>query len=166
MSFVAPQLGTPLFLPALQAKELNQRLKDRSITLELTGAPSPAADVQQAGRPGCIPPSCQAGMHPSVPALCCCRDTCCPPISPLSRDPALACSQTHTIAPPPPFADAALDYAVAQSYDHLYGARPLRRWLEHSIITPLSRMIITGALAVCDKCVGVCGVCLARGPQG
>jgi hypothetical protein len=34
---------------------------------------------------------------------------------------------------------------VAQSYDHLYGARPLRRWLEHSIITPLSRMIISGA---------------------
>lgn len=25
--------------------------------------------------------------------------------------------------------DAALDFAVAESYDHLYGARPLRRWL-------------------------------------
>ena len=25
--------------------------------------------------------------------------------------------------------DSALDFAVAQSYDHLYGARPLRRWL-------------------------------------
>ncbi|PSC72780.1 chaperone 1 [Micractinium conductrix] len=42
--------------------------------------------------------------------------------------------------------DAALDYAVAQSYDHNYGARPLRRWLEHSIVTPLSRMIIAGDL--------------------
>lgn len=42
--------------------------------------------------------------------------------------------------------DAALDYAVAESYDHMYGARPLRRWLEHSIVTPLSRMIIAGEL--------------------
>ena len=25
--------------------------------------------------------------------------------------------------------NSALDFAVAQSYDHLYGARPLRRWL-------------------------------------
>ena len=42
--------------------------------------------------------------------------------------------------------DAALDYAVEQSYDHLYGARPLRRWLEHNILTDLSRMIVTGEL--------------------
>lgn len=40
----------------------------------------------------------------------------------------------------------ALEYAVSQSYDQMYGARPLRRWLEHSIITPLSRMIISGEL--------------------
>ena len=33
--------------------------------------------------------------------------------------------------------DAALDYAVAESYDHLYGARPLRRWLVRSLIDPL-----------------------------
>jgi len=26
----------------------------------------------------------------------------------------------------------------------MYGARPLRRWLEHSVVTPLSRMIISG----------------------
>jgi len=42
--------------------------------------------------------------------------------------------------------DAALDYAVAQSYDHLYGARPLRRWLEQHILTDLSRMIVSGEL--------------------
>ncbi len=42
--------------------------------------------------------------------------------------------------------DAALDYAVAQSYDHMYGARPLRRWLEHHIVTDLSRMIVSGEL--------------------
>ena len=41
---------------------------------------------------------------------------------------------------------AALDFAVAQAYDHLYGARPLRRWLEHHILTDLSRMIVTGEL--------------------
>ena len=40
--------------------------------------------------------------------------------------------------------DAALDYVVAESYDHLYGARPLRRWLEQHIITDLSRMIVLG----------------------
>lgn len=42
--------------------------------------------------------------------------------------------------------DAALDYVVAESYDHLYGARPLRRWLEHHVITDLSRMIVSGML--------------------
>lgn len=39
--------------------------------------------------------------------------------------------------------DAALDYVVAESYDHLYGARPLRRWLEKHVITDLSRMIMS-----------------------
>jgi ATP-dependent Clp protease ATP-binding subunit ClpB len=42
--------------------------------------------------------------------------------------------------------EAALDYAVGQSYDHMYGARPLRRWLEHHILTDLSRMIVGGQL--------------------
>ena len=56
-------------------------------------------------------------------------------------------------SPSPLPADAALDYAVAQSYDHMYGARPLRRWLEHSIITPLSRMIISGELPDDSKVV-------------
>lgn len=42
--------------------------------------------------------------------------------------------------------DDALDYAAKESFDHMYGARPLRRWLEHNIITTLSRMIISGDL--------------------
>jgi ATP-dependent Clp protease ATP-binding subunit ClpB len=42
--------------------------------------------------------------------------------------------------------DEALDYAAKESYDHMSGARPLRRWLEHNIITTLSRMIIGGEL--------------------
>uniref|UniRef100_A0A1D1ZMI1 Clp R domain-containing protein n=2 Tax=Auxenochlorella protothecoides TaxID=3075 RepID=A0A1D1ZMI1_AUXPR len=41
---------------------------------------------------------------------------------------------------------AALDYAVTQSHDPAYGARPLRRWLEHAVVTPLSRMIVGGEL--------------------
>ncbi|KAL4440689.1 hypothetical protein ABPG77_000398 [Micractinium sp. CCAP 211/92] len=49
--------------------------------------------------------------------------------------------------------DAALDYAVAQAYDQRYGARPLRRWLEHSIVTPLSRMIVGGELPDDSKVV-------------
>lgn len=42
---------------------------------------------------------------------------------------------------------------MAESYDHMYGARPLRRWLEHAIITPLSRMIISGQLPDDSKVV-------------
>lgn len=49
--------------------------------------------------------------------------------------------------------DKALDYAVDQSYDHLYGARPLRRWLEKSILTDLSRMIVAGQLPDNSKVV-------------
>ena len=40
--------------------------------------------------------------------------------------------------------DTALDYVVAESYDHLHGARPLRRWLEQHVITDLSRMLVSG----------------------
>ena len=41
---------------------------------------------------------------------------------------------------------SALDHAIAQAYDPAYGARPLRRWLEHAVVTPLSRMIVAGEL--------------------
>ncbi|GIL60022.1 hypothetical protein Vafri_14648 [Volvox africanus] len=44
------------------------------------------------------------------------------------------------------FTDAALSYAVRQAYDPMYGARPLRRWMEHVVITELSRMLIGGKL--------------------
>eukprot|EP00879_Flechtneria_rotunda_P009552 GHRR01009998.1.p1 GENE.GHRR01009998.1~~GHRR01009998.1.p1 ORF type:complete len:524 (+),score=187.87 GHRR01009998.1:1826-3397(+) len=42
--------------------------------------------------------------------------------------------------------DNALGFAVKQAYEPAYGARPLRRWLEHTIITDLSRMIVAGEL--------------------
>lgn len=35
---------------------------------------------------------------------------------------------------------------LVQSYDARFGARPMRRWLEHNVVTELSRMIISGAL--------------------
>lgn len=51
------------------------------------------------------------------------------------------------------FTDRALDFAVAASFDVNYGARPLRRWLEHAVVTPLSRMIISGELVEDSKVV-------------
>lgn len=40
----------------------------------------------------------------------------------------------------------ALQFAVVTSHDPAYGARPLRRWLDHTIVTTLSRMIVAGQL--------------------
>jgi len=47
--------------------------------------------------------------------------------------------------------DAAADYVLRQAYDPLYGARPLRRYLEKHVVTELSRMLIAGELD--DHCV-------------
>lgn len=38
--------------------------------------------------------------------------------------------------------DAALDIVLAESYDPIYGARPIRRWLEKKVVTELSRMLV------------------------
>ncbi|XP_058095182.1 chaperone protein ClpB1 [Magnolia sinica] len=38
--------------------------------------------------------------------------------------------------------DAALDIVLAESYDPVYGARPIRRWLEKKVVTELSKMLI------------------------
>lgn len=38
--------------------------------------------------------------------------------------------------------DAALEYILAESYDPVYGARPIRRWLERKVVTELSRMLV------------------------
>ncbi|CAA7043909.1 unnamed protein product [Microthlaspi erraticum] len=40
------------------------------------------------------------------------------------------------------FTNAALDYVLAASYDPVYGARPMRRWLERNVVTELSKMIV------------------------
>jgi ATP-dependent Clp protease ATP-binding subunit ClpB len=42
--------------------------------------------------------------------------------------------------------NTALDTALTQAYDPLYGARPLKRYLEKQIVTQLSRMLIAGTL--------------------
>ncbi|XP_038987617.1 chaperone protein ClpB1 [Phoenix dactylifera] len=38
--------------------------------------------------------------------------------------------------------DAALDVVLAESYDPVFGARPIRRWLEKRVVTQLSKMLI------------------------
>ncbi|WOL11102.1 hypothetical protein Cni_G19863 [Canna indica] len=42
--------------------------------------------------------------------------------------------------------DAALDVVLAESYDPVYGARPIRRWLEKKVVTHLSKMLIQGEI--------------------
>ncbi|KAJ8626893.1 hypothetical protein MRB53_020200 [Persea americana] len=38
--------------------------------------------------------------------------------------------------------DAALDIVLSEAYDPVYGARPIRRWLEKMVVTQLSKMLI------------------------
>ncbi|KAK9165703.1 hypothetical protein Scep_000894 [Stephania cephalantha] len=42
--------------------------------------------------------------------------------------------------------DAALDIVLAESYDPVYGARPIRRWLEKRVVTELSKMLLKGEI--------------------
>jgi len=42
--------------------------------------------------------------------------------------------------------DAASDLILSQAYDPVYGARPLKRFLEKNVVTQLSRLIISGEL--------------------
>ncbi|XP_061998087.1 chaperone protein ClpB1-like [Rosa rugosa] len=42
--------------------------------------------------------------------------------------------------------DAAFDFIMDKSYDRVYGARPIRRWLERNVVTELSRMLIGGEI--------------------
>jgi len=40
----------------------------------------------------------------------------------------------------------ARDFIAKAAYDPVYGARPLRRYLQHNIETPLARKLIAGEL--------------------
>ncbi|XP_068665963.1 chaperone protein ClpB1-like [Aristolochia californica] len=42
--------------------------------------------------------------------------------------------------------DAALDVVLEEAYDPVYGARPIRRWLEKKVVTQLSKMLIRGEI--------------------
>ena len=45
---------------------------------------------------------------------------------------------------------AAKDFVIEEAYDPLYGARPLRRYLQHTVETLISREIIAGSVAPGD----------------
>ena len=42
--------------------------------------------------------------------------------------------------------DKAIDYILKESYDPNYGARPIRRYIEKTLVTELSRLIVSGAV--------------------
>ncbi|XP_010539979.1 PREDICTED: chaperone protein ClpB1-like [Tarenaya hassleriana] len=42
--------------------------------------------------------------------------------------------------------NAALDYVLAESYDPVYGARSIMRWVEKRVVTELSRMLVRGEM--------------------
>jgi len=42
--------------------------------------------------------------------------------------------------------ESAAKFIVNSSFDSVYGARPLKRFLEKNIVTSLSKMIIAGSL--------------------
>ena len=43
--------------------------------------------------------------------------------------------------------DAAQDFIAGAAYDPTYGARPLRRYLQQHLETPLARKLVSGELA-------------------
>ena len=42
--------------------------------------------------------------------------------------------------------EAAVEHIVSSSYDPAYGARPLKRFLQHSLETKLARALIAGEI--------------------
>ncbi len=49
--------------------------------------------------------------------------------------------------------DAAYDYVVANGYDPVYGARPLKRYIQKHVETLLGRMILAGEIGTSDEVV-------------
>ncbi len=110
-----------------QVKELNQRLHHKHITLELTDA---ALDY---------------AVEQSFDHLCAASAPCMYLSAKRTRD----CHMTHFGA-----SVLAAERGVPRG-GRRYGARPLRRWMEKTILTDLSRMLVSGELAeyaavVCD----------------
>jgi ATP-dependent Clp protease ATP-binding subunit ClpB len=42
------------------------------------------------------------------------------------------------------FEDGALDFIASAAYEPAYGARPLKRWLQRHLETPLGRLLVSG----------------------
>ena len=42
--------------------------------------------------------------------------------------------------------DSALNYLAERGYDPAYGARPLKRFIQNQVETPLSRMMVKGEI--------------------
>jgi ATP-dependent Clp protease ATP-binding subunit ClpB len=49
--------------------------------------------------------------------------------------------------------DNAIDYIVEQGYDPVYGARPLKRYMQHALETMLARSILSGDFTAGDKLI-------------
>ncbi len=49
--------------------------------------------------------------------------------------------------------DGAVDYIVEKGYDPVYGARPLKRYMQHTLETTLAKRILAGGFEIGDKLV-------------
>ncbi|KAM0864269.1 hypothetical protein ACQ4PT_044061 [Festuca glaucescens] len=47
--------------------------------------------------------------------------------------------------------DAALDVILSESYNPLYGARPIRRWVQENVVTAISEMLVRGEAGAGSK---------------
>eukprot|EP01107_Rhizomastix_libera_P002110 TRINITY_DN1374_c0_g1_i2.p1 TRINITY_DN1374_c0_g1~~TRINITY_DN1374_c0_g1_i2.p1 ORF type:complete len:890 (+),score=250.82 TRINITY_DN1374_c0_g1_i2:38-2707(+) len=56
--------------------------------------------------------------------------------------------------------DDASDFIIEESYEPIYGARPIRRFLEKQVVTELSRIIVSGGAPANSTVV------VSRGPKG
>ena len=54
--------------------------------------------------------------------------------------------------------DAAKQYIIDNAYDPIYGARPLKRFLQSHVETMLGRKIISGEIGVSDENGEMCKV--------
>ena len=49
--------------------------------------------------------------------------------------------------------DEAVDFIVEKGYDAVYGARPLKRYMQHALETTIARYILSGELNVGDELI-------------
>jgi ATP-dependent Clp protease ATP-binding subunit ClpB len=49
--------------------------------------------------------------------------------------------------------DEAVEYIIEQGYDPVYGARPLKRFIQHKLETMLAKYILSGQAALGDELI-------------